>query len=116
MEVFVRIELLPLGFYSRMKEKHTNGDRNSKIVIGLMERVLRDAYLHRCMYDSVSWNWNRIVILEDILLTYDKVSTEQLQEKVYQYGILIDEEELLARQIFLGLNVLVKRQKRVKSE
>lgn len=72
-----------------------------------MGQLYRDRQLYYCLCESISIRPERLRILYQVVMDYDKMTPEAIREKVYRYGNLIEDEELLARQMFLWLTQLL---------
>lgn len=77
-----------------------NGNRMINEMIG---QLYQDEKLRRCLHEEIKINQKRITKLYDIVMNYDKMSGKEIKEQAYYYAESIQEEELLARQIFLCL-------------
>lgn len=75
----------------------------SRLINEMLGQVYQDRRLYRCLCEEIRINPDRIKILYNIVMNYDRMSREEIREKAYRYAKLIESEDLLARQIFLCL-------------
>lgn len=73
----------------------------------LMNDILGQLYqeerLRRCLLERIKVHPDRMDILHYVLMNLDGLSKAEIKERAYLYGQTIEEEDLLARQIFLCL-------------
>lgn len=79
------------------------------IINEMLGEIYQDKELFYCLKSEIKIHPERIRILHQIVMNYDRMSCEELWEKVYRYAALIEEEDLLARQLLLCLQRLVKK-------
>ena len=70
--------------------------------------IYQEQYIYWGIVQSLDIDYERIKILHDIFMRIDLLDNEQLQDKIYHYGSLIQDENLLARQVFLCLFGIAK--------
>lgn len=70
--------------------------------------IYQEQYIYWGIVQGLDIDYERIKILHDIFTRIDLLDNEQLQEKIYRYGSLIADENLLARQMFLCLFNIAK--------
>ena len=80
----------------------------AQLIGEILGQIYRDKHLYRCLCDSVSVRPERLRILYQVVMNYERMSPQAIREKVYHYGQLIEDEELLARQMFLWLMRLLE--------
>lgn len=69
----------------------------------ILGQVYQDERLQQCLNEEVRIHPDRIRILHQVVMNYDCMSRAEIREKAYRYAKLIDDDELVARQIFLCL-------------
>ena len=75
----------------------------NRMINEMLTQLYQDERLRKCLREEVRINPERIKILHYIVMNYDEVSKMEIKERVYRYANSIQEDELLARQIFLCL-------------
>lgn len=75
----------------------------------MLSEVFQDKELYQCLKQEIKIHPERIRILHQIVMNYDRMNMEEVREKVYQYAALIEEEDLLARQLLLCLLHLARK-------
>ena len=90
--------MLPLD---HCREKDIQKD--AQLIGEILGQIYRDKRLYRCLCESVVIRPERLRLLYQVVMNYDRMPPEAIREKVYRYGNLIEDEELLARQMFLWL-------------
>ena len=75
----------------------------NRIINEILGQLYQEEKLQKCLREEIKINPERIKILHTIVMNYDRMSKVEIQEQVYSYAGSIQEEELLARQIFLCL-------------
>lgn len=82
-------------------------ERDKRRINGMINEILgviyQEPYIYRGIVQSLNIDYERMKILHDILIRIDLLNEAELQEKIFHYGSLIREENLLARQVFLCL-------------
>ncbi len=83
-------------------------EKNKKRVVNraineILGVIYQEQYIYWGIYRSLDIDCERIKMLHDIFMEIDLLDDKQLQEKIYGYGSLIEDENLLARQVFLCL-------------
>ena len=81
-----------------------------KLINDILVQVYQEEALRRCIAETIHIHRDRIVILHQVVMNIDRLSSEEIREKAYCYGKTIKPEDLLARQIFLCLLHLAKIQ------
>lgn len=69
----------------------------------MLGQVYQHEKLQQCLREEVKLHPDRIRILHQIVMNYDLMSKTEIREKAYRYAKLIEEDELVARQVFLCL-------------
>ena len=69
----------------------------------MLGQLYQDEKLRRCLCEEIKINPERIKTLHYIVMNYDRMSSTEMEERIYRYAVGIQEDELLARQIFLCL-------------
>ena len=77
--------------------------KNSDMINEMLGAVCGSGAICRNFYASITMNTERLKVLHDIIVNYDGMEWEEMRGKVYRYGSMISEEELLARHVFLCL-------------
>lgn len=95
--------MLPLD---HCREKDIQKD--AQLIGEILGQIYRDKRLYRCLCESVVIRPERLRLLYQVVMNYDRMPPEAIREKVYRYGNLIEDEELLARQMFLWLMRLLE--------
>ena len=80
----------------------------SRMISEILGIIYQEQYIYWGIVQSLNIDYERIKILHDIFVRIDILEEEQLQERIYRYGSLITEEDLLARQMFLCLHNIAK--------
>jgi len=75
----------------------------NRMINEMLTQLYQDERLRKCLREEVKINPERIKILHYIVMNYDEMSKMEIKERVYRYANSIQEDELLARQIFLCL-------------
>ena len=78
--------------------KHYN-----RMINEILGQLYQEERLCSCLQETIKIHPERIRILHDIVMNIDCLSKEEMREKIYCYARSIEEDELLARQIFLCL-------------
>ena len=73
----------------------------------MLTQLYQDEQLRKCLREEIRINPERMKILHYIVMNYDRMSKMEIKERVYYYANSIQEDELLARQIFLCLLHLI---------
>ena len=76
---------------------------NNRMINEIIAQFYQDEKLLRCVQEEINIQPQRLNKLYEIIMNYDKMSEKEIKEQVYHYAESIQEEELLARQIFLCL-------------
>lgn len=75
----------------------------TKNISDILGVIYQEQYIYWGIIKSLDVDYERVKILHEILMRIDLLDDKQLQEKIYGYGSLITDENLLARQVFLCL-------------
>ena len=75
----------------------------SHLINEMLGQVYQHEKLQRCLRKEVKLNPDRMKILHQVVMNYDRMSRIEIRESAYRYANLIEEDELVARQIFLCL-------------
>ena len=75
----------------------------------MLTQLYQEERLRKCLREGIRINPERMKILHYIVMNYDRMSKMEIKERVYCYANSIQEDELLARQIFLCLLHLMNR-------
>ena len=75
----------------------------NRMINEILGQLYQEERLQKCLWEEIKIHPERIKILHAIVMNYDRMSKGELWEEVYSYAGSIQEEELLARQIFLCL-------------
>jgi len=78
--------------------KHYN-----RMINEILGQLYQEECLCSCLRETIKIHPERIRILHDIVMNMDCLSKVEIREQAYRYGQTIEEDELLARQIFLCL-------------
>ena len=78
--------------------KHYN-----RMINEILGQLYQEERLCSCLHETIKIHPERIQILHKIVMNMDCLSKAEMKELVYCYGKSIEEDELLARQIFLCL-------------
>jgi len=81
----------------------------NRMINEILTQLYQEERLRKCLKEEVRINPERMKTLHYIVMNYDRMSKMEIRERVYYYGSSIQEEELLARQIFLCLLRLANR-------
>lgn len=92
----------------KLEESQTN-QNIEKMIGGVLELVSQDTRLWGMISGSCEGNKERIQLLQDILRDCRQKEAGELTSQIYQYGSMLKEQDLLARQIFLWLSVMIER-------
>lgn len=81
-----------------------------------MEDLLNLIKQDMAVWDYMNQNYvcsiERIKVLQDIIYSMERQQKEELKNKIYLYGSLIGEQDLIARQVFLWLLAIVENASR----
>ena len=77
----------------------------------ILGQIYQEKCLQRCLKETIVIEQERIAILHDVVMNIDCLSREEIRERAYSYGQRVQEDELVARQIFLCLLYLAKTKK-----
>ena len=75
----------------------------SRMINEMLTQLYQDEKLWKCLKEEIRINPERIKMLHFVVMNYDRMSKMEIRERAYCYANSIQEEELLARQIFLCL-------------
>lgn len=75
----------------------------NRFINEILAQVYQDEKLRKCFNEEVKIHPERIRNLHYILMNHDRMNRAEIRERAYRYANSIQEEELLARQIFLCL-------------
>ena len=78
-------------------------------VVMLAELACKDNAIWDIISSSCSLNGERIKLLQKIMLGIQHGKREEVFGQIYQYGSMLREQDLLARQIFLWLSIMIER-------
>ncbi|MBR5565834.1 MAG: hypothetical protein IKW08_06695 [Roseburia sp.] len=78
--------------------KHYN-----RMINEILGQLYQEERLCSCLRETIKIHPERIQILHSIVMNMDCLNEIELKEMIYRYGQSIEEDELLARQIFLCL-------------
>lgn len=76
---------------------------SNKLINEILGQLYQEECLRRCLKDVIPIHPERVRILHYIATNIEYLTGEELREQVYLYAQTIQEEDLLARQIFLCL-------------
>jgi len=80
-----------------------------RLINEILGQIYQDERLQEWLDETIPIHKDRIRILHYVIMNIDRLSKEEIEERAYHYGKMIEgEEELLARQIFLCLLHLAK--------
>lgn len=77
-----------------------------------LSALYQEEIFYRAVMCGIECNVERWGVLREIFRRIDEFSVDELQEKVFKYGSLIGEEDLLARQIFQWFLTVVEEKKK----
>lgn len=77
--------------------------REKELVLQLLHEIMENYDLWRYVVSRYQMNSDRILLLGQILLQIKEENREELLWKIMEYGSKIQEEDHIARQIFLWL-------------
>ena len=81
-----------------------------RLINEILGQIYQDKRLQIWLEEAIPIQKEQIIILHYIIMNIDRISREEIEERAYRFGETIkDEDELLARQIFLCLLQLVDR-------
>lgn len=83
--------------------------RTTHLIGEMLGELYTDRRLYRCLCEELHVCPMRIRLLHYIVMNYDRMSLNELREKIYKYGAMIEEEDLVARKIFLCLLRLMEK-------
>ena len=83
---------------------------SNKLINEILGQLYQEECLHRCLKEVIQIHPERILILHYIAMNIDHLSRTEIRERAFRYGQTIQEDELLARQIFLCLLYLADMQ------
>ncbi len=75
----------------------------NRMLNDMLGQLYQDEKLRKCLREEIKIHPERIKTLHYIVMNYDKMSSTEIRERAYRYANSIQEDELLARQIFLCL-------------
>ena len=75
----------------------------NQMVNEMLGQLYQEERLCSCLKETIKIHPERIQILHHIVMNMDYLSKAEMREMIYRYGQSIEEDELLARQIFLCL-------------
>jgi len=81
---------------------------DNKLINDILGQLYQEERLRRCLKEVIRIHPDRILILHYIVMNIDRLSESEIRERAYCYGQSVQEEELLARQIFLCLLCLAE--------
>ena len=76
---------------------------SNKLINEILGQVYQEEQLRRCLREVIQIHPERIRILHYVATNIGHLTNDELREKAYLYAQTIQEEDLLARQIFLCL-------------
>ncbi len=79
------------------------------LISEILGQIYQDRHLYQCLCEEIQIHPDRLRLLHFLIMNYDRMTSMEIEEKTYLYGKMIEEEELLARQIFLCLIQLSKK-------
>ncbi len=99
------------GVYAeRYRKMNGNQGKNTREEqLGMVWSLIRqDAVLRNSIYNSVWYDEGRLELLCQIIQRLVLREMEGLENQIYSYGSMIQEEDLAARQVFLWLLRMIK--------
>lgn len=78
----------------------------------LLNLIKQDMAVWDYMNENYTCSIERIKVLQDIIYNIERQQKEELKNKIYLYGSLIGDQDLIARQVFLWLLAIVENESR----
>lgn len=69
----------------------------------MLGQLYQDSYLYQCLCEEIRIKPERLFLLHQLVMNYDRMSAQEIKERVFRYGAMIEDGELFARQMFLCL-------------
>lgn len=87
--------------------------KNTKVktINDVLSAIYNEDYVFQSIVENIDLNMERHKVLRYIFSNIDELKYEELSEKIYIYGSLVPEENLLARQMFLWLIYVLEEKK-----
>ena len=85
------------------KREEKSMKSENRMINEMIGQLYQDEKLRKCFYDEIKVQPERIKKLYEIIMNCDRLSGNEIKEMAYRYAESIQENELLARQIFLCL-------------
>lgn len=74
-----------------------------RLIGDMLGQLYQDRCLYQCLCEALNIRPERLKQLHYIVMNYDRMSPHEIREKAYKYGTMIEDEDLIARQMFLCL-------------
>lgn len=75
----------------------------NQMINEILGQLYQEERLYSCLKETIKIHPERIRILHHIIMNMDDLSKVEMRDMIYRYGQSIEEDELLARQIFMCL-------------
>ena len=69
----------------------------------ILGQLYQERRLYQCFYEGLQIHPERIRRVHYIVMNYDRMSSEEIRKAAFDYGKMIGDEDLFARQMFLCL-------------
>ena len=82
--------------------------KENRIINEMLGQLYQEEKLRRCLCEVIRIQPERLKVLHYVVMNYDRMSSVEIYERAYRYADSVQEDDLLARQMFLCLLHLAK--------